>query len=169
MRTMNLRDANQQFSKLVREIEETGESVVVLRNGKPAITLSAAPRTATVEQQEAAKRRLMDPSRAFTFPDDWKFNREEIYADALSRRPTRQVNESDLDMQLVEQVERTGEAVEILRDGKPMAELRPSPQNNALRGLTPEKEAALRSMLETARHAKPSKGRKMTRDEMHER
>jgi len=37
MKTMNLRDANQQFSKLVREIEETGEPVLVLRNGQPAM------------------------------------------------------------------------------------------------------------------------------------
>ena len=169
MRTMNLRDANQQFSKLVREIEETGETIIVLRNGKPAITLSAVPQAVPFEEQEAAKHRLMDPGRAFTFPDDWTFKRDEV-ADALSRRPTRQVNEGDLDMQLVEQVERTGEPVEILRDGKPMAELRPSPQNNAFRGLTPEKEAALKSMLETARlHGRKSDGRKMTRDEMHER
>ena len=42
MKTMNLRDANQQFSKLVREIEATGEPVLVLRDGKPAIKLMPA-------------------------------------------------------------------------------------------------------------------------------
>ena len=35
MKTINLREANQQFSKLVREIEASGETVTVLRNGKP--------------------------------------------------------------------------------------------------------------------------------------
>jgi prevent-host-death family protein len=39
MKTLNLRDANQQFSKLVREIEATGETVLVLRDGKPAIRM----------------------------------------------------------------------------------------------------------------------------------
>jgi antitoxin (DNA-binding transcriptional repressor) of toxin-antitoxin stability system len=170
MKTMNLRDANQQFSKLVREIEETGEPVLVLRNGKPAIKLSAIGERsrATPEQQEEAKGRLMDPGSNFTFPDDWKFNREEIYADALSR-PTRQVNESEVNQQLVEQVEQTGETIEIMRDGKPAAELRPLPPRGAVRVLTAEQKAALESLFETARRARPSDGIKMTRDEMHER
>lgn len=42
MKTLNLRDANQQFSKLVREIEATGETVLVLRDGKPAIRMTPA-------------------------------------------------------------------------------------------------------------------------------
>ena len=169
MKTMNLRDANQQFSKLVREIEETGEPVLVLRNGKAAITLSAVgTRRSTPEQREQAKQRLMDPDSSFTYPDDWKFNRAGIYADALTR-PTRQVQESDVNRQLIAQVERTGESVEILRDGKPAAELRPSPQRGAVRVLTAEQEAALKSLFEIARRAKPSKGRKLTRDEMNER
>ena len=87
MKTMNLRDANQQFSRLVREIEETGESVLVLRNGKPAIRLSAVeehPKKLTREQVEA-KKRLMDPARNLTLPNGWKFNREEIYEEAILR------------------------------------------------------------------------------------
>lgn len=36
MKKINLRDANQQFSRLVREVEEKGETIVVLRNGVPA-------------------------------------------------------------------------------------------------------------------------------------
>ena len=171
MKTMNLRDANQQFSKLVREIEETGEPVLVLRNGQPAITLSAVGgmrRSTTPEQREQAKQRLMDPGTPFTYPDDWKFNRDEIYADALNR-PMQQVNESEVHQQLVEQVERTGQSMEILRDGQPIAELRPSPQRSAVRVLTPEQEAAIKSLLETARQGRPSKGRKLTRDEMNER
>ncbi len=40
MKQMNLREANRAFSRLVREIEETGESVLVLRNGKPAVEKS---------------------------------------------------------------------------------------------------------------------------------
>ncbi len=87
MKTMNLRDANQQFSKLVKEVEETGEAVVVLRNGKPAIKISPIderPRKLTREQ-ELAKARLMDPARDFTLPNDWKFDRDEIYEEAVLR------------------------------------------------------------------------------------
>ncbi len=170
MKTMNLRDANQQFSKLVREIEETGESVLVLRNGKPAIRLSAvgSHSRAMPEQQEDAKQGLMDPGRAFAFPDEWTSRRGNTRADASSR-PSRQVNESDVNQQLIEQVAQTGEAVEILRDGKPAVELRPSPQRGGVRVLTAEQKAAIESMFETAKRAKPSKGRKLTRDEMHER
>ena len=57
MKTLNLRDANQQFSKLVREIEATGEAVLVLRDGKPAIKLVPAddaagkPRFSTERQR----------------------------------------------------------------------------------------------------------------------
>ncbi|HEX4301456.1 MAG TPA: type II toxin-antitoxin system Phd/YefM family antitoxin [Rhizomicrobium sp.] len=165
MKTMNLRDANQQFSKLVREIEETGEPVLVLRNGKPAIKLSAV---GAHEKPEEAKQHLADPGRAFTYPQEWEHNRADVRAEAPSR-PMRQVDERDVNQQLIEQVEQTGEAVEILRHGKPAAEIRPSQQRSAIRTLTPEQEAALKSMFETAKRAKPSDGIKMTRDEMHER
>jgi prevent-host-death family protein len=169
MKTMNLRDANQQFSKLVREIEETGEPVLVLRNGKPAIRLSAAATsTVTTERQGEAAQHLMDPGQAFTYPDEWKAKPENTNADTTSR-PMRRVNESDVNQQLIEQVAQTGETIEILRDGKPAAELRPSPQRGFVRVLTAEQKAALESMFETAKRGKPSKGRKLTRDEMHER
>ena len=39
MKQLNLREANQGFSRLVREIERTGERVLVLRNGKPAVEI----------------------------------------------------------------------------------------------------------------------------------
>ena len=56
MKTLNLRDANQQFSKLVREIEATGEGVLVLRDGKPAIRMMPVeekPRRFSAERQKA--------------------------------------------------------------------------------------------------------------------
>ncbi len=87
MKTINLREANQQFSKLVREIEETGEPVIVLRNGKPAIRLSSVEEHGhkLTREQEAAKARLMDPAMDFTLPNNWKFDREEIYEEAILR------------------------------------------------------------------------------------
>ena len=39
MKQITLREANQGFSRLVREVEETGEGVLVLRNGRPAVEI----------------------------------------------------------------------------------------------------------------------------------
>ena len=59
MKQVTLREANQQFSKLVREVEETGERVLVLRNGKPAVEIAPTARRPmrklTREQQTAVE------------------------------------------------------------------------------------------------------------------
>jgi len=60
MKQLNLRDANQEFSRLVREIERTRQRVIVLRNGKPAVeiipaTESRAVRPRTPEQERAVR------------------------------------------------------------------------------------------------------------------
>ncbi|HEX4081272.1 MAG TPA: type II toxin-antitoxin system Phd/YefM family antitoxin [Rhizomicrobium sp.] len=69
MKQITLREANQQFSRLAREVEETGERVIVLRNGKPAVeivptaekrarrTLSPKQRSALAAFLDAARRR----------------------------------------------------------------------------------------------------------------
>jgi len=44
MKQVTLREANQQFSRLVREVEDTGEGVLVLRNGKPAVEITPTAR-----------------------------------------------------------------------------------------------------------------------------
>jgi antitoxin (DNA-binding transcriptional repressor) of toxin-antitoxin stability system len=87
MKTMNMREANQQFSKLAREVEETGETILVLRNGKPALKLAPVDehRKGLTREQEEAKKRLMDPAFNLTLPYDWKFDREEIYEEAILR------------------------------------------------------------------------------------
>jgi prevent-host-death family protein len=41
-KTINLRDANQQFSRLVREVQETGREYIVMRNGEEAVRISPA-------------------------------------------------------------------------------------------------------------------------------
>src|SRR5665213_34304 len=89
MKTLNLRDANQQFSKLVREIEATGETVLVLRDGKPAIRMMPAeekvfPRKLT-SRQEQALARLLDPKNRIRSPEGWKFNREDYWDEEYSR------------------------------------------------------------------------------------
>jgi len=60
MKQLNLREANQAFSRLVREIERTGERVLVLRNGRPAVEIvpsgeQRAVRTRTPEQERAIR------------------------------------------------------------------------------------------------------------------
>lgn len=60
MKTLNLRDANQQFSKLVREIEETGESVLVLRDGKPAIRMMPAEDQSGRRRFSAERQKAID-------------------------------------------------------------------------------------------------------------
>jgi prevent-host-death family protein len=87
MKTMTLRDANQQFSKLVRDVEETGQPVMILRNGKPAVRITAVvpkplPRT---PEQDAALARLLDPKNHIKFPADWKFSKQEIWDEQIDR------------------------------------------------------------------------------------
>jgi antitoxin (DNA-binding transcriptional repressor) of toxin-antitoxin stability system len=84
MKTLNLRDANQQFSKLVREIEATGETVLVLRDGKPAIRMMPAeekPRRFSAEQQKAIEE-LIDSMRnnpGRSEPDAPHLTRDEMH------------------------------------------------------------------------------------------
>ncbi len=87
MREINLRDANQQFSKLVREIEETGETVLVLRNGKPSIKLMPVeePKRRMTPEQEAAMAFLRDPKNHFTSPPGWKFDKEAMWDEVVLR------------------------------------------------------------------------------------
>lgn len=42
MRTVSIRDANQSFSRLIREVE-AGETVVITRQGKPVAQLRPQP------------------------------------------------------------------------------------------------------------------------------
>lgn len=87
MKTMNLRDANQQFSRLVREVEETGETVTITRNGKPAVKISAVveSRKGRTAEQEAALARIFDRKNHGRSPEGWRFNREELWDEIISR------------------------------------------------------------------------------------
>jgi prevent-host-death family protein len=72
MKQLNLREANQEFSRLVREIERTGERVLVLRNGKPAVEIVPAGERRAVHrrspEQERAIRSFLESAR--TSPGD---------------------------------------------------------------------------------------------------
>ncbi|HWD29083.1 MAG TPA: type II toxin-antitoxin system Phd/YefM family antitoxin [Rhizomicrobium sp.] len=87
MKTITLRDANQQFSRLVREVEAGGEPVTVLRNGKPAVKITAAEpkipeRTAA---QKAALARLLDPKNHFMSPPGWDYDIGKIRDEDMNR------------------------------------------------------------------------------------
>lgn len=68
MKQLNLREANQTFSRLVREIEQTGERVVVLRNGKPAVEIVPSGERRAVHrrtpEQESAVRAFLKLARS---------------------------------------------------------------------------------------------------------
>jgi prevent-host-death family protein len=62
MKQLNLREANQEFSRLVREIEQTGERVLILRNGKPAVEIVPSGERRAVHQRTPEQARAI---RAF--------------------------------------------------------------------------------------------------------
>ena len=85
MKQINLRDANQEFSRLVREIEQTGERVLVLRNGKPAVEIVPAAERGAVRsrtpEQERAIRAFLKLARAKPGDSstDHRWTRDELH------------------------------------------------------------------------------------------
>jgi prevent-host-death family protein len=79
---VNLREANQRFSELVRRVEATGEGYLVLRHGRPVARLLPAEdalRRLTPEQ-EAALARFLSTSWPLGIE---RLDRDEIYAERL--------------------------------------------------------------------------------------
>lgn len=81
-KTITLRDANQGFTRCIREVE-AGEEFIITRNGKPVARLipTGGKRVLTPEQ-EAALERL--GSTNWPLGTD-RFSREEIYQDRVDR------------------------------------------------------------------------------------
>ena len=84
MKQINLRDANQQFSKLVREVEKSGETFVVIRNGEPAAQLgpvtSETRKFQRTPEQLAALDALIDSARRSTAKSDvTRWTRDELH------------------------------------------------------------------------------------------
>ncbi|HEX6014816.1 MAG TPA: type II toxin-antitoxin system Phd/YefM family antitoxin [Geminicoccaceae bacterium] len=82
--TINLRDANQRFSELVRNVEATGEGYLVLRHGRPVARLLPAEERPNrlAPEQEAALARLLATSWALGVG---RFEREDAYAERVER------------------------------------------------------------------------------------
>lgn len=80
-RTVSLRDANQHFARLMREVTDTGEEVIITRRGTPVarlVPVRPAKRELTAEQKAALD--FIFSLSALAKPDpDWKFNRDELY------------------------------------------------------------------------------------------
>jgi prevent-host-death family protein len=88
-RSVSAREANQQFSRILREVE-TGAEILVTRRGQPvARIISAAPppreRQLTPEQ-EAAHAHSKERLRKGWDLGGGKFNRDELYDEILARR-----------------------------------------------------------------------------------
>ena len=72
--------------------------------------------------------------------------------------------------QLVREIQETGEPVSVYRHGELAVEIHPPAKTSSVRVLSSAQEAALKSILDTAHRVRAkSRGRKLTRDEMHER
>jgi len=79
MRTVSLKEANQQFSKLVQEVEQ-GESVVITRRGKPVARLSPQPADKMDDPEwRAAYERMVETFREGADLGGLKINRDELY------------------------------------------------------------------------------------------
>ncbi|HWD58145.1 MAG TPA: type II toxin-antitoxin system prevent-host-death family antitoxin [Stellaceae bacterium] len=81
-KTITLRDANQRFSRCVREVE-AGEEFVITRKGEPVARLiPAGGKRILTAEQEAALARIA----ATDWPlDIRKFDRNEIYQERIDR------------------------------------------------------------------------------------
>jgi prevent-host-death family protein len=86
-KTITLREANQAFSRVVREVE-AGEEFTITRNGEPVARLVPVRRERVLTpEQEAARARTRARAR---MEQGWhlggeRFNRDEIYDEIVER------------------------------------------------------------------------------------
>ena len=86
-KTITLRDANQGFSRCVREVE-AGEEFVITRNGKPVAKLTSVGGSKRVltAQQEAARARALAVMKEGWPISAGPLNRDELYDDIIDRK-----------------------------------------------------------------------------------
>ena len=88
-RSVSAREANQQFSRILREVE-AGAEILVTRRGRPVARIVPAARPSRERQltpeQEAAHARSMERLRKGWDLGGGKFNRDELYDEILARR-----------------------------------------------------------------------------------
>jgi len=85
-KTITLRDANQRFSRCVREVE-AGEEFVITRNGRPVARLipTGGKRVLTPEQEAARARALAVMKEGWPIHGG-PLNRDELYDDIIDRK-----------------------------------------------------------------------------------
>lgn len=88
MRSVSAREANQAFSRLLGEAE-SGQEIVITRRGRPIAVLTPwKPPTMTPERAAAVERAITMMRDAPVPPGTgYRFNREELYDEALGIEP----------------------------------------------------------------------------------
>lgn len=84
-KTITLREANQAFSRCVREVE-AGEEITITRKGRPVARLVpvGGKRVLTPEQQVARARALARMKKGWRLGGE-RFNRDELYDEMIGR------------------------------------------------------------------------------------
>ncbi len=82
MREMSVREANQNFSKVIAAAEQ-GETIIITKNGKPVAKISPQPhdRTKDPEWQAACERLVDSLERPRPSIDIGKVTRDDMYDD----------------------------------------------------------------------------------------
>jgi prevent-host-death family protein len=87
-RSVTAREANQQFSRILRDVE-AGAEIVVTRRGRPVARIVPAQpsgeRQLTPEQEAALERTRQRLEKGWDLGGG-KFNRDELYDEILARR-----------------------------------------------------------------------------------
>ena len=84
-KTITLRDANQGFSRCIREVE-AGEEFVITRNGKPVARLLpiGGKRVLTPEQEAALDRTIKRMEKGWQLGGE-RINQDELYDGIIDR------------------------------------------------------------------------------------
>ena len=84
-KTITLREANQAFSRCVREVE-AGEEITITRKGRPVARLVpvSGKRVLTPEQEAARARALARMKKGWHLGGE-RFNRDELYDEIFGR------------------------------------------------------------------------------------
>lgn len=87
-RSVSAREANQQFSRILRDVE-AGAEILVTRRGQPVARIVPAQRPGERQltpEQEAAHARSMERLRKGWDLGGGKLDRDELYDEILTRR-----------------------------------------------------------------------------------
>jgi prevent-host-death family protein len=87
-RSVSAREANQQFSRILRDVE-AGAEILVTRRGQPVARIVLVQPTRERQltaEQEAAHARSMERRRKGWDLGGGKLNRDELYDEVLARR-----------------------------------------------------------------------------------